>query len=229
MQSDFINNITHELHTPLAAIIVANKNLQNEKIVEKKENIQPLTEVIQRQSDRLKTLINEVLHIAATDKLPINKKEYSIHDLLDEILLDYQLNLTETRVDLRFIKQAQNDKVCLDKFHFTTIFLNIFDNAIKYNDKDVKKLNIATQTCKQGGINIRISDNGIGMTRETIKHIFDKFYRSSNHLMSQVKGLGLGLYFTRQSVAAHNWKLTVESEPGEGSTFIITIPPNITS
>lgn len=225
MKSDFINNITHELHTPLAAIIVANKNLQNEKIIERKENIRPLTEVIQRQSDRLKTLIAEVLDIVATDKIILEKKEYAVNDLLDEILLDYRLKLTETKVHLDFTKDAVQDTASLDKFHFTTMLLNIFDNAIKYNDKEIKKLSIVTENNKQEELKIRISDNGIGMTGETIRHIFDKFYRSSTQLISQAKGLGLGLYYTRQSITAHNWNIAVESKPGEGSTFIITIPP----
>ncbi|HEX7845976.1 MAG TPA: HAMP domain-containing sensor histidine kinase [Chitinophagaceae bacterium] len=224
MKSDFINNITHELHTPLAAIIVANKNLQNEKIIEKKENIGPLTDVIQRQSDRLRMLIDEVLDIVATDKITLDKKDYHVNDLLDEILLDYRLKLAGTKVKLHFNKEAVNDKIALDKFHFTTMLLNIFDNALKYNDKELKTLTVSTENGKQTHLQIRIGDNGIGMSKETIRNIFDKFYRSSTQLITQAKGLGLGLYYARQSAQAHNWEIAVESKPGEGSTFIISIP-----
>lgn len=224
MKSDFINNITHELNTPLAAIIVANKNLQNEKIIEKKENIRPLTDVIQRQSDRLKTLIGEVLDIVAIGKITLHKKEFAVNDLLDEILLDYRLKLTETRVSLTFNKNAILDKANLDKFHFTTMLLNILDNAIKYNDKEVKELSVSTDNHSQKELSISISDNGIGMQREAIRQIFDKFYRNSNHLLTQAKGLGLGLYYARQTAHAHNWNITVKSRVGIGSTFVITIP-----
>lgn len=224
MKSDFINNITHELHTPLAAIIVANKNLQNEKIIEKRENIRPLTDVIQRQSDRLKTLISEVLFIVTTEKISLHKKDYVINDLLDEILLDYRLQLTQTNVSLNFIKNALNDTATLDKFHFTTMLINILDNGIKYNDKDQKKLTVITENTAEGHYQIQIKDNGIGMNHETIRHIFEKFYRNNTPFTTQVKGLGLGLHYAKQSATAHNWNIQVESKPGTGSIFIITIP-----
>jgi two-component system, OmpR family, phosphate regulon sensor histidine kinase PhoR len=224
MKSDFINNITHELNTPLAAIIVANKNLQNEKILEKKENIRPLTEVIERQSERLKRLIDEVMEIVTTEKIVLKKKEYSVNDLLDEILLDYRLQLTETDMSLDFNKKALKDNVNLDKFHFTTMMMNILGNGIKYNDKKEKKLSVVTENSTEGDLQIRISDNGIGMSPETISHIFEKFYRNSNPNIVQVKGLGLGLYYARQSAAAHNWNIKVESKLGTGSSFVIILP-----
>lgn len=224
MKSDFINNITHELHTPLAAIIVANKNLQNEKILQKKENIRPLTEVIQRQSERLKRLIDEVMDIVTTERIILKKKEYSVNDLLDEILLDYRLQLTETNVCLNFNKKALNDNINLDKFHFTTMMINILGNGIKYNDKKVKKLSVVTENNAEGDLQIHITDNGIGMSPETIRHIFEKFYRNANPITLQVKGLGLGLYYARQSAAAHNWVIKVESKVGTGSSFVIVLP-----
>ncbi len=224
MKSDFINNITHELHTPLAAIIVANKNLQNEKIIEKKDNIRPLTDVIQRQSDRLKTLIGEVLDIVTTEKIRLQKKDYAVNDLLDEILLDYRLQLTQANVSLNFIKNALKDTATLDKFHFTTMLINILDNGVKYNNKSQKKLTVITENTAKGDFQIQIRDNGIGMTPETVRHIFEKFYRNGTPFTTQVKGLGLGLHYARQSATAHNWDIQVDSKPGTGSTFIITIP-----
>lgn len=224
MKSDFINNITHELHTPLAAIIVANKNLQNERILQKKENIRPLTEVIERQSERLKRLIDEVMDIVTTEKIDLKKKEYSVNDLLDEILQDYRLQLTDTNVSLSFNKKALKDKINLDKFHFTTMMMNILGNGIKYNDKKIKKLSVVTENNTEGELQINISDNGIGMSSETIRHIFEKFYRNANPITVHAKGLGLGLYYVRQSAAAHNWNIKVESKLGTGSSFIIVLP-----
>lgn len=223
MKSDFINSITHEFHTPLSAIIVANRTMQNEKIIERKENIRPLTEVIQRQADRLKTLIGQVLQITTMNKMTLQKGEYSVNHLLDELLLDYRLNIMEINANLVLHKNAQRDVVMLDQFWFTTIILNIFDNAVKYNDRAFKEIIVSTSSDKKG-LYITIGDNGIGMSEEVKKHIFDKFYRRMNNSNSQVKGLGLGLYYVKQAIDAHNWRIDIESMEGAGSVFTISIP-----
>ena len=223
MKSDFINSITHEFHTPLAAIIVANKTMQNEKIISSKESLIPLTEVVQRQSERLKILISQVLEITTMNKISLQKEEYFLHHLLDEILLDYRLKLVGANVRLMLYKEAIRDSVLLDRFWFTTILLNIFDNAIKYNSSASREITVTTFNDKKG-INITISDNGIGMTEEIQKHIFEKFYRNMQNSNSQVKGLGLGLFYVKQAIEAHNWKIDIESTEGKGSTFIISIP-----
>jgi len=223
MKSDFINSITHEFHTPLAAIIVANKTMQNEKIISNKENIRPLTEVIQRQSDRLRALFSQVLEITTMNKVPLQKEEHSIHHLLDEILLDYRLKLSGVNACFNLHKHAVNDKVFLDKFWFTTIFLNIFDNAIKYNNGEYKEITVTTAEDRKG-ISISVKDNGMGMTPEIRKHAFEKFYRDMKNNNGQVKGLGLGLFYVKQAVDAHGWKIDVVSTEGKGSEFIISIP-----
>jgi two-component system phosphate regulon sensor histidine kinase PhoR len=223
MRSDFINNITHEFHTPLTAINVANKSLQNEKIIEKKENIRLLTDVIQRQSDRLKMLFEQVLNIVSMNKMALQKKEHSVNHLLDEILLDYRLNLTDKNVNLLFDQRAVEDLVPLDLFHFTTMLINILDNAVKYNNNDVKEI-IVTTASDKNNLEIVIQDNGMGMTAETRKHIFEKFYRAPNGKAPSTAGLGLGLYYVKQSIDAHQWQIDVESNYGAGSIFTITIP-----
>ena len=223
MKSDFINSITHEFHTPLAAIIVANKTMQNEKIITSRENIKPLTEVVQRQAERLRVLISQVLQITTMNTITLQKEDHSIHLLLDEILLDYRLKLTGTSTNFSLHKGASRDVVSLDRFWFTTIILNIFDNAVKYNDKDPKEI-IVTTSDDRKGIHIMIQDNGIGMTPEIKKHIFEKFYRNTSHVGSQVKGLGLGMYYVKQALEAHDWEIGVESVEGRGSAFIISIP-----
>ncbi len=223
MKSDFINSITHEFNTPLAAIIVANKTMQNERIISNKESVRPLTEVVQRQTDRLRTLINQVLEITTMNKIPLQKEEQSIHHLLEEILLDYRLKLSGINASFSFQKHAKKDKVILDKFWFTTIFLNIFDNAIKYNNRDSKEISVTTEEDRKG-LSIIIRDNGIGMPPEIRKHAFDKFYRDMKNNNGQVKGLGLGLFYVKQAVDAHGWKIEISSREGEGSEFIISIP-----
>jgi two-component system phosphate regulon sensor histidine kinase PhoR len=223
MKSDFINSITHEFNTPLSAIIVANKTMQNEKIISNKESIRPLTEVVQRQTERLRTLINQVLEITTMNKIPLQKEEQSTHRLLEEILLDYRLKLSGANANFCLHKHAAHDKVMLDKFWFTTIFLNLFDNAIKYNIREDKQITVTTDEDRKG-ITITIRDNGIGMPPEIRKHAFDKFYRDMKNNNSQVKGLGLGLFYVKQAVDAHGWKIDIISREGEGSDFIISIP-----
>ena len=223
MKSDFINSITHEFHTPLAAIIVANKTMQNEKILSCKESIIPLTEVVQRQADRLKVLIGQVLDITTMNKIVLQKEECSVHHLLDDLLLDYRLKVTGTDVQLSLEKGAGWDIVLLDRFWVTTILLNIFDNAIKYNDKEYKVITVATSSDRRG-LSIAIADNGVGMTSEIRANIFDKFYRDTRQVGGQVKGLGLGLFYVKKAIDAHNWKIDVISEEGAGSQFVISIP-----
>lgn len=222
MKSDFVNSITHEFHTPLATIMVANKSLQNDKIIEKKENIAPLTDIISRQSQRLKTIFSQVLDITVMNKATLKKESYFLHDLLEEILLDYRLTLTSRNVEITLEKVPQECLVSLDKFWFTTMLLNLFENAIKYNSSPVKKIALETVVDKKY-IQLIISDNGIGMSSKTIRHIFEKFYRSKHKSTEDVNGLGLGLFYVNQCIRAHGWTLDVESKEGIGSKFIIFI------
>lgn len=217
MKSDFINSITHEFHTPLAAIIVANKTLSRISVA---DNVSPLTDVINRQAERLKKLIAQTLDITTLNKVILQKETHSLHALLDEILLDYRLKLSGTNVQLSLVKGAGKDETQVDQFWFTTILLNILDNAIKYNDQSYKEIQVSTYNDKKN-ILLRIADNGVGMNAETQRMLFEKFYRREPQVSV---GLGLGLYYVKQAIDAHNWKISVESTPGEGSVFIITIP-----
>lgn len=222
MHSDFVNSITHEFHTPLATIIIANKNLQTDKINAHRANILPLTKIIERQSLRLKTLFARVIDITTMNQFTLNKKETLIGDLLDEILLDYRLMVSETNIEFVFNKNENNIKILLDRFWFTTMLFNIFENAIKYNNSAIKKIEV-TLSDNKDLTEIRVKDNGVGMSDETIKHIFEKFYRETNNQVKEANGLGLGLFYTRQGIHAHGWRLKVESKETEGSTFIIII------
>lgn len=225
MKSDFANSITHEFHTPLATIMIANKNLQNSKVLERKENIQPLTSIIDRQSQRLQTLFSRVLDVTVMNESTLQKKEYRLNDLLDEVLLDYRLQLPDKNIEIDFFKSLENPEVRLDRFWFTTMLFNIFENAIKYNDSDVKTIEVSTMI-KKKNIEIHISDNGIGMSPKTVDLIFEKFYRNHtvNKNESPANGLGLGLFYTRQCIKAHGWQIEVISKEKKGSEFIIFMP-----
>lgn len=221
MKTDFLNSITHEFNTPIAAINVASKGLKNQKIAGKTENILSLTDVIQRQAARLQKLVGQVLDVTSLNQMTLDKETYSLHSLLDEILLDYRLNISNQEVELTLLKEAVRDEVVLDRFHFTTMLLNILDNAIKYNIQAVKRITVSTANYKRG-IQLSIRDNGVGMAEKTKEQIFKKFYRA-NADESKTTGLGLGLFYVKQCVDAHSWDLFVGSTPGEGTNFIISI------
>ena len=222
MKSDFVNSITHEFHTPLATINVANKSLQNERIIENKEMISSLTAVIARQTQRLTTLVSRVLDITKMSSSTLKKEEGIIEDLLDEILLDYRLKHTNGNVEIEFVKQCENHKVLLDKFLFTTMLYNILDNAEKYNTNGTKKIWVYTAS-SDGLLKLSIRDNGIGMSPSVIQHIFEKFYRDAQS-KNKAGGLGLGLFYVKQCLLAHGWEIEVKSESRKGSEFIISIP-----
>ncbi|WP_276482160.1 sensor histidine kinase [Paraflavitalea pollutisoli] len=223
MKSDFINSITHEFHTPLAAIIVANKTLQNEKVNVTRDTVQPLTEVIARQSDRLKTLFGQVLDITSMNVIVLKKETQSVHHLLEEILLDYRINLGGAPVQLTLEKEATRDMAQIDTFWFTTVVQNILDNAIKYNHQEHKAITVSTANDKKQLL-LRIADNGVGMNTETQLNLFEKFYRGVPTLQGEAKGLGLGLFYAKQAIDAHHWKIEVISKEGAGSVFTITLP-----
>ncbi len=223
MKSDFINSITHEFHTPISTIIVANKSLQNEKVLLNKYRVKELTEVIYRQSKRLEKLFGQVLDITKIENANIEKEETDIYVLIDQILKAYRLKIADKHVQL-VMNQIPSDRhmVLLNEFWFTTMLFNIFDNAIKYNDHQEKHIHIHF-VINDGKLQLMIADNGIGMEDQTVKNIFDKFYRANKEEMQHVNGLGLGLYYAQQCVYAHNWKMLVNSKVGIGSEFIIFI------
>jgi two-component system, OmpR family, phosphate regulon sensor histidine kinase PhoR len=223
VKTDFINNITHEFHTPLSAIMVANKNLQNERVMDNKSAIRSLSDIIERQSHRLKLLIGQVLELADIDKLFIQKRPQQLQVLVQEILTDFSIKFSQSNLRLQFNGLSKDLEIEVDSFHFTTLLLNILDNGVKYSVQPVKCIQVSI-TQNETQVLITINDNGIGMSRETIRHIFDKFYRHQRDLTQNTKGLGLGLHYVKQCINAHQWDLKVESEVGKGSTFIIVIP-----
>ena len=223
LKSDFVNSITHELHTPLSAIIVANKSLQNERIMEDREKILPLTAVIDRQSQRLKTLFGQVLDLTVMNASSLQKELIVLEELTEELLLDYRLQLTNNQVSISYINESGSNKVLLDKFLVTTMINNIIDNGIKYNNNRKKEIKVYTKLSPNRLLLI-ISDNGIGIPDTIKRHIFEKFYRNTKGLTNKAtNGLGLGLYYTRQCINAHKWDLEIISHENTGSFFIIKV------
>ena len=223
MKSDFVNSITHEFNTPLSTIIVANKNMQNDKILADPNNIKPLTKIIERQSLRLQKLFDQVIDITTMDNASLQKEPCEINQLLHEITTDYTLKISGQNIDIKLSLKNQPLVIELNKFFFTTMLFNLFDNAIKYNHNAHKLITVDTEITGMA-INLRIADNGVGMPIEETEHIFEKLYRIQKVGTQHISGLGLGLYYTYQCIKSHNWTLSVASEESIGSQFTIHIP-----
>jgi len=223
VKTDFVNNITHELKTPLATLSLATKMLKNDTVKTQPEIVENTISTIDRQNKRLQKLIDQVV----TNSIGYKDIELEIESIksvhyLNAVLDDFELAMKEKSVVLKRDISIKNARVHLDKFYFTTALLNILENAVKYNTHDT--IIITISAIANTRFTITIQDNGIGMSQKDIKTIFEKFYRAGNTEIHDVKGLGLGLYYTSQIIKAHNGTIDVESQINKGTTFTISIP-----
>ncbi|MDT0555342.1 sensor histidine kinase [Patiriisocius hiemis] len=224
IKTDFINNITHELKTPLTTLSLATKTLSNKVLANKTTSMVTDTiKVIERQNTRLQNLIDQVLkNSLGYNEIKLNKEEINASVFLNELLNDYELGLDKEIAIERAIDKT-GVLMLADKFHISTAILNILNNAIKYGGTQL----LVSYTIDHKSVChlIKITDNGIGIEPKYQKFIFEKFYRAQGEKDTHnYKGLGLGLYYTAQIVKAHNSQITVESKKNKGTTFTINIP-----
>ncbi len=221
IKTDFINNITHELKTPLTTLSLATKMLkQQNKNVENKMFIATLG-TIERQNVRLQKLIDQVLNNSLGYKEIVLKKEnVSLNQFIHTVLDDFEISNTNTIVIQRNIC-IKNQELSIDRFYISTALLNILENAVKYG-----ATTIIFFLKRTNNIELSIQDNGIGIAKKDLQSIFTKFYRVDNQNIHNVKGLGLGLYYSNQVVKAHDGKIHVESEKDKGTNFTIILPIN---
>ena len=222
IKTDFINNITHELKTPLATLSIASKSLQNEKIKNNPAALDNTLKIVNRQNDRLQKLIDQVMNNSlSSNEIILSKEVISDNEYFQDLLGVFKLS-TQSKIEIDNQVIAEEVFLRIDKFHFSTALLNILENAIKYGKEQVS---IQVKTLlENGNYIINIKDNGIGIATDKQSQIFDKFYRASDGDVHNVKGLGLGLYYTKQIVMAHSGQITLDSELKKGSTFSIKIP-----
>ncbi len=223
IKNDFINNMTHELKTPIATIGLSSEMLMKGTISDK-DDIQRYASVIFKENKRLQNQVERVLNIAKLDKEKVELKTEKIHlhELLEEAKDTFEFNQLTHGGEIRLDLRAENDVVTVDAVHVGNVIYNLLDNAVKYcNEKPT--IFLSTWNDKKG-IYFEISDNGIGMKREDLKLIFDKFYRVSTGNLHDVKGFGLGLYYVKLVVEAHNGTIDVKSTLGKGTSFRIWLP-----
>lgn len=224
IKSDFINNMTHELKTPLATISLAVDALKNEKVQANKEKTDYFNSIIKEENKRMNKHVETILQAATMERqeLKLNMKPLSVHAIIENVLSNFRLQLEEKNGNANLLLNASNDVVSADETHFTNLISNLIDNAIKYS-KEKLQINITTHSTSKVLV-IKIEDNGIGMNKETVKRIFEKFYRAHTGNIHNVKGFGLGMSYVKTVVDAHKGKIRVESVLGKGSTFTLEIP-----
>ncbi|SJZ73348.1 sensor histidine kinase [Sediminibacterium ginsengisoli] len=228
IKSDFINNMTHEFKTPLATISLAVDALRNDKVQANPEKMSYFTGIIKEENIRMNKHVETILQAALTERqeLSLQRTELHAHDIIGHILDNYQLQLKEKNGTAELLLNAKNDSIFADEVHFTNLVSNLIDNAIKYSN-DHLRIKISTHCTAQYFI-MRVEDNGIGMSKETLKRIFEKFYRAHTGNLHNVKGFGLGMSYVKTVVDAHKGKIKVDSTLGKGSVFTIELPVNRT-
>ncbi|MFC4691663.1 sensor histidine kinase [Dokdonia genika] len=223
VKTDFINNVTHELKTPLATLGIATKSLRNEAIKSNPDAFNNTLGIVERQNSRLQKLIDQVLtNSLSAEELQLNKEQVSDNVFFNNLLSDFEI--ATQHAHLTVLNKVYSPEVLLriDRFHLTTALLNVLENAVKYG-KDQVTVTVTTRLVNRNYC-IEISDNGTGISPADQIAIFDKFYRAGNSDVHNVKGLGLGLYFTHQIIIAHGGTIALKSIENEGSTFTIKLP-----
>lgn len=224
MKSDFINTISHEFQTPLTTIIIANKTIENENQQIRSPQLDALSSIIKRQSERLTVLVKQVIETSGEKPIRLELEEHVLNDELEEIISDYRINVDEENTHIVFSPHSGEQRVLLDKLHFTSIVLNMLDNSVKYNHKTEKEILLSTYLKNASTIALSIKDNGDGMSSKVKKRMFQKFYRNPSLVSSNKPGIGLGLYHTKKCIDAHQWSVEVHSKKDIGTEFIIYIP-----
>ena len=221
IKTDFINNMTHEFKTPIATISLAVDALKNEKVINDKSKMEYFSGIIKDENKRMNKQVETILEAALMDKqeVRLNLVPLHAHELIRSAVNNIELPVKEKNGLLETDLKATNDLILADDVHFTNIINNLLDNAVKYS-KD--NLRIRLTTCNfNSHFRIKIEDNGIGMNKETLNRVFEKFYRAHTGNLHNIKGFGLGLSYVKSIVDAHHGKIKAESTPGKGSCFTL--------
>jgi len=216
VKTDFINNITHELKTPLTTLGISTKILERKDIRDNDEQFDSILNTISRQNIRLQNLIDQVMaNSLGENEIELQKEKIVAEDFLNAIVADFKVAFPKVTLEAQF--NTKETLLVLDKFHLTTAILNVLENAVKYGSNTIT---IKTELVKNQ-FNISIKDDGIGISKSKHSLLFDKFYRVEQGNLHNVKGLGLGLYYVKQIVKAHQGTIGVISDLGKGSEFTI--------
>ena len=227
MKNDFINNMTHEFKTPISTISLAAQMLNDDSVRKSPTMLQHISTVINDETKRLRFQVEKVLQMSMFDrqKATLKLQEVNANQVIHNIVNTFKLKVEKYGGRIDTSLNAEMAEVKVDEMHFTNVIFNLLDNAVKYRKDDVPlELLVETRNLQGGRIEISITDNGVGMKKDDLKKIFEKFYRVSTGNRHDVKGFGLGLAYVHKMVTELKGDIRAESELGKGSKFIITLP-----
>ena len=224
VQKNFINNLTHELKTPISSIAIASGVLTNEDILKNPERLFNYARIIQEQNARLTKNVEKVLNLASIEKnrIHLNLEEIELNEIITEIAAQFKQTDFGQKADMKIFAIDLKLRIFADRFHFSNLMMNILENGVKYCEQKPELKISAVQ--KKKNIELAISDNGIGIQKDQRKKIFTKFYRVPTGNIHNVKGFGLGLDYVQKIVSTHKWKIKVDENPEGGSIFTLIIP-----
>ena len=226
IKNDFINNMTHELKTPISSISLAAQMLGDDTVPKSAQMQKHLGGIINDESKRLRFLVEKVLQMSMFDRKTVSfkKKELDLNELLEQTASTFSLRVEHTGGKIYTEIEAVDSAIYVDEVHFTNAITNLMDNAVKYRKPD-EPVDIHLRTWNEGDkLCFSIADTGQGIKRENVKKIFEKFYRVHTGNVHDVKGFGLGLAYVKKIINLHDGEIKCESELGKGTKFIITLP-----
>lgn len=226
MKNDFVNNMTHELKTPIASISLAAQMLNDKSIHKSEATMSHLGGVVADETKRLRFLVEKVLQMSMFDRKDavFKKKELDLNELVETIANSFTLRVEHTGGKIYTAIEAVESKIYVDEIHFQNVIFNLLDNAVKYRNPD-KPLYVYIKTWDdEKNLYLSIRDTGMGIKKENLRKIFDKFYRVHTGNRHDAKGFGLGLAYVRKIVQLHKGNINVDSEFGKGTTFTISLP-----
>ncbi len=227
IKTDFINNMTHELKTPISTISLAGQMLSDDSVRKSPASIKHLSDVITDESKRLRFQVEKVLQMSVLDNgsSALKLSNVDANNIISNVVNTFKIKVEKYGGSIDCVLDAKDSTVYVDEMHFTNIIYNLLDNAVKYMREDVEPhLRITTLDINDKRLEIRVEDNGIGIRKDDLKRIFEKFYRVPTGNRHDVKGFGLGLAYVKKMVNIFQGTINVESEPGKGTAFIIDLP-----
>jgi two-component system phosphate regulon sensor histidine kinase PhoR len=225
LKNDFINNMTHELKTPIASISLAAQMLNDKSVPKSEMMVAHLGGIVNDESKRLRFLVEKVLQMSMYDrkKAVLKKKEVDLNEMVETIGHSFSLRVEHTGGKVYIDIEAIESTIYVDEMHFQNVIFNLLDNAVKYRKPD-QPLDVYLKTWNEGDkVCVSVKDTGLGIKKDSLKKIFEKFYRVHTGNVHDVKGFGLGLAYVKKMVDLHNGEIHVDSEFGKGTTFTIKI------
>lgn len=228
MKTDFINNMTHELKTPISTISLAGQMLNDDSVMKSKSTLKHLSGVITEESKRLRFQVEKVLQMSVFENSSTAALKISTVDantVISNIVHTFRIKVERYGGTINCRFDAADSCINVDEMHFTNVIFNLLDNAVKYRKEDVEpEFEITTRDTSDQRLEITIRDNGIGIKKDDLKRIFDKFFRVSTGNRHDVKGFGLGLAYVKKMISLFEGNIRVESDYGKGTKFIISLP-----